>query len=235
VSAVGDRAPGWRALGGILVERGLITGLQLKAALAEQAETGGRLGEILFEHGLVSAVDLRDALAAQHGLDLRVESRARLQLASEPVADPLPLGHLLIRRGRITESQLNSALAEQERTGRRLGQILVANRIISVSTLATALAEQQGVVPQAQAAWEAAQLAPTFGSSLYELRELTDRGSRRLYTGNSFIDTTDVAFAILQELDPHRLQVVELDSNGHDDRRICWQYPAAEHPHPRPA
>jgi hypothetical protein len=220
-----QRSPRWKPLGEILVERGLITPLQLQAALNEQVTRGGRLGEILFEHGLVSAVDLRDALAEQHGLDLRVEARAGSEPSGEPKRDSLPLGHLLIRRGQITEAQLNDALAEQERTGCPLGQILVASRVISVFTLAAALAEQQGVAAEPEKAWEAAQFESDRGPSLYELREIVDGTSRRLYAGNSFIDTTDVAFAILQELDPNRLVVVEVD--GDSDARLCWEYPAA--------
>lgn len=225
MSALPEISPRWQPLGEILVERRLVTPLQLQAALNEQATAGGRLGEILFEHGLVSAVDLRDALAAQHGLDLRVEARADRGAPVEPARDPLPLGHLLIRRGYITETQLNGALAEQEETGGRLGRILVARGAISVFTLAAALAEQQGIAAQVDAVLPEPS-GEDSSPSLYELREISDGASHRLYAGDSFIDTTDVAFAVLQELEPHRLEVVEVQ--GDCDARVCWEYPPAD-------
>src|SRR5712691_7331489 len=107
----------WRPLGQILIESGLITEPQLEEALREQEERGGRLGELLFARGWVSAIDLRDALAEQHGLDLRVEAPAPLEATNSSDAQRLglPLGSLLVQRGRITEAQLDAALAEQAR------------------------------------------------------------------------------------------------------------------------
>jgi type IV pilus assembly protein PilB len=64
-----------------------------------------------------------------------------------PVAKPTPsreqaLGALLIREGIISQDQLAQALAEKERTGRRVGDILVGRGWASSSDLAHALAEQ---------------------------------------------------------------------------------------------
>jgi type II secretory ATPase GspE/PulE/Tfp pilus assembly ATPase PilB-like protein len=52
------------------------------------------------------------------------------------------LGALLTRRGIITEAQLEEALAEKERSGRRIGDILVGFGWASTTDLAHALAEQ---------------------------------------------------------------------------------------------
>jgi hypothetical protein len=56
-----------------------------------------------------------------------------------------PLGALLVGRGLLTSDQLVLALAEQRRSGRVLGQILVDSGYVSALSLAQALAEQYGV------------------------------------------------------------------------------------------
>jgi type IV pilus assembly protein PilB len=55
-----------------------------------------------------------------------------------------PLGKLLVDRGMMTEEELASALDEQSRSGRRLGEILVERRVISGPALANAIASQYG-------------------------------------------------------------------------------------------
>jgi hypothetical protein len=66
------RATNWTPLGVLLVERGLISDVELKQALVLQRETGGFLGEILVEQGWLSPSDLVLALATQLGLDLEM-------------------------------------------------------------------------------------------------------------------------------------------------------------------
>jgi len=58
---------------------------------------------------------------------------------------PLPpkLGELLVRLGKITQDQLDAALAEQARTKEPLGQILLRRGFIDEKTLAQVLADQQ--------------------------------------------------------------------------------------------
>jgi len=55
------------------------------------------------------------------------------------------LGTLLVEEGLVARSDLDSALAEQRRTGRLLGQILVQQGVMSGTALARALARQHGV------------------------------------------------------------------------------------------
>ncbi|HVE47781.1 MAG TPA: ATPase, T2SS/T4P/T4SS family [Acidimicrobiales bacterium] len=55
------------------------------------------------------------------------------------------LGDLLITDGLVTEAQLNSALAEQARTGDRLGRVLVASNAISEAQLVRTLARHFGL------------------------------------------------------------------------------------------
>jgi hypothetical protein len=70
------RGSSWTPLGTLLVEKGYISDVQLKQALAVQTEGGGFLGEILVDHGWLTASDLVLALAAQLGLDFEVKRGA---------------------------------------------------------------------------------------------------------------------------------------------------------------
>jgi hypothetical protein len=67
------RGSNWKPLGTLLVEKGLISDVQLKQALALQREEGGFLGEILVDRGWLTAADLVLGLAAQLGLDFDVK------------------------------------------------------------------------------------------------------------------------------------------------------------------
>src|SRR6266508_5189976 len=53
-----------------------------------------------------------------------------------------PIGQILVEKEAITEEQLAAALEEQERSGRRLGEILIEQGRTSWLALARALAEQ---------------------------------------------------------------------------------------------
>jgi hypothetical protein len=217
-------SPVWRPLGEILVERGLITAMQLQGALRDQIREGGRLGEILFARGWVSAIDLRDALAEQHGLDLRVEraTGGTTPRTADAVRGNRPLGLLLVQRGHITEAQLDAALAEQARSGQRLGQLLIASGAISTFVLAAALAEQGGLL----ASDRELERCVLPRHNRYEVREVDAERSYQLYSSHSFLDATDLAFAVLHEWQPRELHVVCV-AEDHDDE-LCWRYPAGE-------
>jgi hypothetical protein len=79
------RGANWQPLGALLVEKGFITDVQLKQALALQGDGGGFLGEILVDNGWLSASDLVLALAAQLGLDFDAK---RATPDGEPVLLP---------------------------------------------------------------------------------------------------------------------------------------------------
>ena len=64
---------GWRRLGALLVEAGLVSEHDLVEALAEQERSGQRLGEVLVARGLVSAAAVANALAEQRGSFLTTE------------------------------------------------------------------------------------------------------------------------------------------------------------------
>jgi len=79
-----------------------------------------------------------------------------------------PLGELLVEQSWITPADLEQALEEQERTGQKLGQIVVDRGFISVEELTTVLLEQCGIDISTQ---------DGFGSGLRD--ELARRGRRR--------------------------------------------------------
>ena len=64
---------GWRRLGALLVEAGLVSEHDLVEALAEQERSGQRLGEVLVARGLVSAAAVANALAEQRGRFMKTE------------------------------------------------------------------------------------------------------------------------------------------------------------------
>jgi hypothetical protein len=67
------RGESWKPLGTLLVQKGFISEVELKQALALQRDGGGFLGEILVDNGWLTASDLVLALAAQLGLDFDVK------------------------------------------------------------------------------------------------------------------------------------------------------------------
>jgi hypothetical protein len=56
----------------------------------------------------------------------------------------LPLGHVLISAGLLSDVQLRLALARQQETGRPLGHVLTSMGFVSAAAMANALAEQHG-------------------------------------------------------------------------------------------
>lgn len=79
-----------------------------------------------------------------------------------------PLGELLVEQSWITPVDLEQALEEQARTGRKLGQIVVESGFISVEGLTKVLLEQCGIDMSTEEG---------FGSGLRD--ELAKRGGRR--------------------------------------------------------
>jgi outer membrane biosynthesis protein TonB len=81
----------WLPLGELLVERGLLSKVQLELALGEQRRTGLRLGEVLVSMGFVSEEALARMLLEQVGLSSPNDGHADVQAAEEtPAAQPAP-------------------------------------------------------------------------------------------------------------------------------------------------
>ena len=106
----------------MLVARGLVTERVIEQALRRQERTGERLGVILIARGHITEEQLVELLAAQ-------QPRMRI-------------GEMLIARGLVTEQIVQEALARQERTGERLGAILLSDQRLSEQAFVDALSEQ---------------------------------------------------------------------------------------------
>jgi hypothetical protein len=63
-------------------------------------------------------------------------------MATAPKPAWLPLGTLLVRKGLITNEQLELALLDQQKTGLRLGELLVQAGWVDAAAISQALAEQ---------------------------------------------------------------------------------------------
>ena len=86
-----------RLIGAILVERGLLTPDQLKAALALQEEKGGLLGEIVTAEFGVSQVELSQAIAEQLA-ELEAGGRSELSVRTRiPSRGELMVRAILLR------------------------------------------------------------------------------------------------------------------------------------------
>jgi type II secretory ATPase GspE/PulE/Tfp pilus assembly ATPase PilB-like protein len=113
-------------LGELLVREGLITASQLENVLQTQRELAGDawvpIGHVLVEHRLVS--------------------RAQLVAALKRYRKNLPLGQIVVKMGAITAEQLAVALDERQRSGRRVGEVLMDLRLVGEETVRRALGIQ---------------------------------------------------------------------------------------------
>jgi len=109
----------------------------------------------------------------------------------------VPLGTLLLRVGAIDPEQLEIALAEKERSPRRLGEILVEWGWVPSVTIARALAEQYGIpfldLTQTEVAQEAAMLLPEEAARRMQALPIRFLPDRLLLVGVA--DPTDVLAA----------------------------------------
>ena len=86
---------GWKPLGELLVEQGLVSTEDLELALEEQARTGRKLGEYFVDAELVSLEQLTNVLLQQCGVDLSTDTgfgsglRDKLAAGSEPRREPV--------------------------------------------------------------------------------------------------------------------------------------------------
>ncbi len=86
-----------KPLGGILVERGLITPEQLEDAENEHAAVGGSLGRVLIERGMVSEKDLVAALTTQIGMEFADLKEADIDgRAATMISESLMRRHVVI-------------------------------------------------------------------------------------------------------------------------------------------
>jgi hypothetical protein len=231
----------WRELGQVLLEENLITEDELEQALREQAKSGRLLGQIIVANGYLSAFTLARVLSEQHGvrLNAKAAAEAEVQEAADPplvLADPpelgadrpwRPLGKVLLDQGVLTEDQLGEALARQEESRGRLGEILVSGGLVSGAQLAGALAEQHGLGLETEPELEAAVVPVSAGEPVYKVFEVHFEPGRErriaLYENPNFLDAADFAFEYVEGHEPDALEIHRLEG---DNQETVWNYSA---------
>lgn len=113
-------------LGERLIEAKAITKQQLKAAINFQAENGGRLGDILVSLGFIDEEFLTEFIS----------SIPKVRL---------PLGKMLVDASEITPEQLDWAIKMQEKSGGKIGDILLYYKYITPERLCRYLATQNNI------------------------------------------------------------------------------------------
>ncbi|HEY9073796.1 MAG TPA: hypothetical protein VIN67_06650, partial [Desulfobaccales bacterium] len=110
-------AEGRPRLGQILLNRRLLTPAQLHEALKEQRQSYVRLGDILLELGMIDPVSLDNAI---------IEYRDHGRLA---------LRDFLVQNQYLTPDQLQQALKVQQGRFRRLGEVLLDQKLLTKAQL----------------------------------------------------------------------------------------------------
>jgi len=106
-----------RHIGRILLDGRFLSQHDLDSALEEQKHTKELLGQVLVRMGVLTAEDVKAPLIAQEYLgDLE-------EAVSVAAGERQLLGELLVQSGRVTNAQLDHAIAEQRRSGEKLGDV----------------------------------------------------------------------------------------------------------------
>ena len=129
--------------------------LQPDSDLGTSGEAGAtvRLGELLLGEGLVTPAQLEEALRVQREnedyaplghilVSQRIVTRDRLLSVLERHRRIGKLGDILLKGGELTRTQLDTALAEQRRSGQALGEVLIRLGLVSEERLRMALCRQ---------------------------------------------------------------------------------------------
>lgn len=108
-----------RYIGQILVDGGFVSPRDLELALEEQRNTNELLGQVLTKMGIIEPADLKVALSVQEQL-VHLEDAVKAAAGVRQM-----LGALLLQAGQISDEQLELAIAEQKKSGGKLGEIFV--------------------------------------------------------------------------------------------------------------
>ncbi len=128
-------------LGELLLLARRITPEQFEEAFSEHKDTGCKLGTALVRLGHISETELEAILKFQER-----QGDEALRAAG------LRLGDILVAAERITYEQLNDALARQQKTNKKLGDVLVEAGYVENSHVAEGLTLQKKLLTAAVAA-----------------------------------------------------------------------------------
>jgi hypothetical protein len=134
-------------MGQLLLSGGFIQVGVLKQALCTQKWSRRRLGDVLEQHHALSNIEKQTVLSLQK--TLAKQSHALNPDGSLPESLQLTLGQLLLDNGEITREQLDNALAEHKLNNRRLGEVLVEQKILSSDRLSCWLQLQKKLISAA--------------------------------------------------------------------------------------
>lgn len=135
-----------RLIGQILTDGGFLSPRDLELALEEQRHTNELLGQVLVRMRILDPADLKAALSVQEYVD-KAEDAARIAAGVRGL-----LGELLVQAGHIKAGQLEEALAEQKVSGEKLGEVLVRKGLLTDRQLNVVLEFQQNQSSEKQAA-----------------------------------------------------------------------------------
>lgn len=135
-----------RLIGQILTDGGFLSPRDLELALEEQRHTNELLGQVLVRMRILDPADLKAALSVQEYVD-KAEDAARIAAGVRGL-----LGELLVQAGQIKAGQLEEALAEQKVSGEKLGEVLVRKGLLTDRQLNVVLEFQQNQSSEKQAA-----------------------------------------------------------------------------------
>ena len=141
-------------LGDLLVDQEVLTHEDIQEALDKQAELMLPLGNILKEQGKLNNDQLEQALEMQqlHQMklgdllvdqDLITSEDVELALEHQSENQDQPIGHILMEKGKVKDTDISSALEIQSRRKVRLGELLIEAGLISEDDLQFALEEQK--------------------------------------------------------------------------------------------
>lgn len=127
-----------RYLGQILLDGGFLSKTNLNRAIEEQKRTHELLGQVLVRMGVLKQEEIAAPLLVQEHLSTVADT---VRIAA---GERLSLGTLLVRSKRISAAQLDGAIAEQKRSGEKLGDVFIRRGLLTERQL-SALLEFQHV------------------------------------------------------------------------------------------
>lgn len=114
-----------RHIGRILLDGQFVSQQMLDSALEEQKRTKELLGQVLVRMGVITAEDVGIPLLAQQHLGT-ISDAVKIAAGERQL-----LGTLLVESGWITSEELDRAIAEQRRSGEKLGEVFKRLGILS--------------------------------------------------------------------------------------------------------